>query len=368
MAPDGPKKDQFNALTGLRGFAALWVVSLHFEDVTNLLAPASVALNWLMGAGANAVPLFFVLSGFVLLHTYHQRFNVFSWAEYRRYLGLRLARIYPAYLAALLLMVGLVGVAALRGTPHSEASYPVRWLPWEALMMHQWWQSGFFGWNFPDWSVSTEWFAYLFIFPLAVGVMKKLTGRVAAILCVTVLLLVEPAIRLRWEWKIPMVSLLFLTGAGLWKIRYSWGKAGGLINEHLDMIGAVMLLFALAIGPVFSPYVFLILILTAFSLLILGVTYRGGIPSYVLSSRPAIFLGEISYSVYLIHGVVLRLLKTVLPAGRFEHSPLLVRLVVISGYFTAVLVAAILLYFCVENPARHWLRRRFESRQIQKYT
>jgi len=177
---------------------------------------------------------------------------------------------------------------------------------------------------------------------------------------------VEPAIRLRWEWKIPMVSLLFLTGAGLWKVRYSWSKAGGLINEHLDMFGAIMLLFALAIGPVFPQYVFLILILVSVSLLILGVTYQGGIPAYVLSSRPAIFLGEISYSIYLIHGVVLRLLKTVLPALRFEHASLPVRLTVLSGYFAIVIVAAILLYFCVENPARHWLRRRFEPGQMQK--
>jgi peptidoglycan/LPS O-acetylase OafA/YrhL len=366
MAPDGPKKEQFNALTGLRGFAALWVVSLHFEDVTNLLAPASVALNWLMGAGANAVPLFFVLSGFVLLHTYHQRFNVFSWAEYRRYLGLRVARIYPAYLAALLLMVGLVGLAALRGAPHSEASYPVRWLPWEVLMMHQWWQSDFFGWNFPDWSVSAEWFAYLFIFPLAIWLMKKLPGGIPAILCILVFLLAEPALRLRWNWKVPMVSLLFLTGAGLWKIRYSWSRAGGLIDKHLDMIGVVMLLFALAIGTVLPQYVFLILILFSVSLLILGVTYRGGIPAYALSSRPIIFLGEISYSIYLIHGVVLRLLKIILPAARFEHAPLFLRLAVVFGNFAAVILAAILLYYFVENPARRWLRRRFDLSQTQK--
>jgi peptidoglycan/LPS O-acetylase OafA/YrhL len=363
MAPDGPQKVQFNALTGLRGFAALWVVSLHFEDVTNLLAPASVALNWLMGAGANAVPLFFVLSGFVLLHTYHERFKIFSWAEYRRYLGLRVARIYPAYLAALLLMVGLVGAAVLRGTPHSEASYPVRWLPWEALMMHQWWQSDFFGWNFPDWSVSAEWFAYLFIFPLAIWLMKRLRGGVPAVLCVLIFLLAEPALRVHWTWKIPMVSLLFLTGAGLWKIRHSWSSAGGLIEEHLDLIGAVMLLFALAVGPAFSQYVFFVLILVSVCLLILGVTYRGGIPAYVLSSRPVIYLGEISYSIYLIHGVVLRLLKIVLPVAHFEHAPLLLRLAVVFGNFAAVILAAILLYHGVENPARRWLRRRFESSQ-----
>ena len=366
MAAEGPQKEQFHALTGLRGFAALWVVSLHFQEVTNQLAPVTVALNWLMGAGANAVAVFFVLSGFVLLHTYHDRFPVFSWAAYRRYLGLRVARIYPAYLAALLLMVALVGVATLRGLPHADATYPVRWLPWEVLMMHQWWQSDFFGWNFPDWSVSAEWFAYLFIFPLALWGMKKLRGGTAALASVLILLAVEPAVRLHWTWKIPMVSLLFLTGAGLWKIRSTWSKAHPLADDHLDMMGAVLLLFALAVGPVFSQYVFLILILVSAGLLILGVTYRGGIPAYLLSCRPVVFLGEISYSIYLIHGVVLRLLKTVLPAAHFEHAPAPLRWGLAMGNFAAVILAAILLYYCVENPARSWLRRRFESPQMQK--
>ena len=106
-APLSPTAEPLNALTGLRGFAALWVVSLHYGGEFNILLPATAGCNWFTGAGANAVPLFFILSGFILLHTYRARFEIFSWREYFRFIGLRLARIYPAYLAALAVMVFL---------------------------------------------------------------------------------------------------------------------------------------------------------------------------------------------------------------------------------------------------------------------
>jgi peptidoglycan/LPS O-acetylase OafA/YrhL len=362
MPPD-KKKEQFDALTGLRGFAALWVVSLHFQEVTNQLLPISVIFNWLTGSGANAVAVFFILSGFVLLYTYEDRFNIFSWREYRRYLGLRLARIYPGYLAALLAMVGLVALAAWRGLPRSEAAYPLHWLPWEALMMHQWWRADFFGWNFPDWSVSAEWFAYLFIFPVAVLAVKKIHGVMGGILAVAVLLVAEPAIRLHWVWKIPMVSLLFLAGAFLWEVRRHFRPNGGLLAKNLDLTGVVLLLAALTARPFLTPYAFLALVLIAASVLILGLTFVGGLPARVLASPAALFLGEISYSVYLIHGVVLRLLKVILPVAQYADASLVVRNLVVIANYAAVIVAATILYYGVEHPARVWLRRKFESHQ-----
>jgi peptidoglycan/LPS O-acetylase OafA/YrhL len=82
----------------------------------------------------------------------------------------------------------------------------------------------------------------------------------------------------------------------------------------------------------------------------------------MFATRLAVFLGEISYSIYLIHGVVLRLLKIVLPSGKYVQSELPVRVGILMVDGVAVLVAAMLLYFLVEHPARVWLRRRFARR------
>jgi len=362
------KVEQLAALTGLRGFAALWVVSLHFLGDTNTLLPASTTFNWFMGAGSNAVPLFFVLSGFILLHTYHGRFNFFSWREYFRFIGLRLARIYPAYLAALVAMVLLVAASRLTGAPYNHGAYPLQWLPAEVFMLHSWvvMPSPFTGWNYPDWSVSAEWFAYLFVFPLAVWLVKKISGarNITVALLALILCALEPAIRT--EWKLSTVSLLFIAGALLWDLRRRLVSSGWKIPPHLDALAFTLLLATVWSGSFISwkPAAFGILL--AVMLLIFGLCNEDGIFSRLLATPPCIFLGEISYSIYLIHGCVLRLAKVLLPAQKFTGSTLPVRSAICLTELSAVLLSATLLYFLVEHPARNWLRRIFSRPQTYR--
>ncbi|HEY5043228.1 MAG TPA: acyltransferase [Verrucomicrobiae bacterium] len=368
--PAASRQEQLDSLTGLRGFAALWVVSLHFEETTNQLLPASSHLHWFIGAGSNAVPLFFILSGFILLHTYRDRFEIFSWREYFRFLGLRLARIYPAYLAALIVMVMMVVASSMIGVPHSHDAYPLNWLLPEALMLQSWVRMppDFFGWNYPDWSVSAEWFAYLFIFPPAVWLVKKISGvklRLGlALIFAFGLCVLEPAVRT--EWKLPTVSLLFLAGAFLWEWRRRQIQEHGKISLHLDTLGFALLFVALGCAARISKFETDTTILLAVLVLILGLSRADGICSRLLATRVCVFLGEISYSIYLVHGIVQRLLKIILPADKFTASPLPVRAGIVCVDFAAVLLAAMLLYFLIEHPARGWLRKKFSSRRTEK--
>lgn len=353
-----PPPEQFHALTGLRGFAALWVVSFHFMDATNLLFPASKHLNWFFSAGGSGVPLFFILSGFILIHTYRDKFARFTWREYSNFIGLRLARIYPAYLAALAAMVFLVLLAALTGKPYTAESYPLSVLPFEALMLHQWLPTEFFGWNYPDWSVSAEWFAYLFVFPIAIWLLKRLAGvshLVIIVLTLTVCVL-EPTVRAGW--CISMVSLLFLVGALLCDLRHRLMPS---LPRHLDLVAAVLFFGGLWFAPEFLqrfPGAFLIVI----GLLLLGLSRADGWVSRLLATRPVVFLGVISYSIYLSHGIVLRALKIALPTQSYSDAPLPVRTGIFLTYLATILLAAIALYYTVEHPARLWLRRRFTRR------
>lgn len=354
--------EQFQALTGLRGFAALWVVSFHFMGATNLLVPASKHLNWFMSKGGSGVPLFFILSGFILIHTYRDKFTIFTWREYFNFIGLRIARIYPAYLVALAAMALLVWFAALAGMPYRAASYPLSVLPFEALMLHQWLPTKFEGWNFPDWSVSAEWFAYLFVFPVAIWLLRILSGvnHLTKIALTLALFGVEPIVRTGW--CISMVSVLFLAGALMSDLHKRLP-----IPPHLDLAGALLLLGGLLFAPEFLnryPSIFLMVLGT----LILGLSNNAGIISRLLATRLTVFLGVISYSLYLSHGIVQRVLKVVLPTWQFSDASLHVRLGIWLVYLATILLAAIALYYGTERPARAWLRRRFEAipRPIQQ--
>ena len=75
-----------------------------------------------------------------------------------------------------------------------------------------------------------------------------------------------------------------------------------------------------------------------------------------MTSRPAIALGEASYSIYLVHSIVL--ISAVKLTGNVVHGTAynVVKLIVLMAIVVAV---SLLLYAYYEAPARQWLRSRW---------
>ena len=84
-----------------------------------------------------------------------------------------------------------------------------------------------------------------------------------------------------------------------------------------------------------------------------------GAASRLLTSRPAIALGEASYSIYLVHSIVL--ISAVKLTGSAVHGAAynVVKLIVLMAIVVAI---SLLLYAYYEAPARQWLRRRGSKR------
>jgi peptidoglycan/LPS O-acetylase OafA/YrhL len=85
-----PTRVTFSTLNGLRGVAAILVVTLHDQG---LMAPIHARSGYL------AVDLFFVLSGFVLAHAYEGRFR--AGLGPAGFAAIRYLRFYPLYLVGL---------------------------------------------------------------------------------------------------------------------------------------------------------------------------------------------------------------------------------------------------------------------------
>ncbi len=144
----GESYPQLPALTGLRFFAALLVVLVHFGQ--HLAVPGLI--HQLAVSGAQGVSLFFVLSGFILTYTYG-RTGCGMQQSKRQYYIARLARVYPVYIFGLLLAVGpALSTSTSDVTPiHlspvivaiSTLTLTQAWLPW----FH-------FVWNSPSWLVA----------------------------------------------------------------------------------------------------------------------------------------------------------------------------------------------------------------------
>src|SRR6516164_1868697 len=169
---------QLQSLTPLRGIAALWVVLYHYA----VLYPPSLHLQHytdMLEKGYLAVDLFFMLSGFVLAHVYWNAFAADVDERYRKFLFARIARLYPLHLFVLSLFVATE--IADRAVHYAETG-ELELVPLEGaqsftalvanLFMLQGLKASQLSWNYPAWSISVEFMAYL-VFPFALPLIWR---------------------------------------------------------------------------------------------------------------------------------------------------------------------------------------------------
>ena len=180
-----PKHDILRPLTGIRGLTIAWVVVFHFGVGINVLAPALRPLVLLTQRLRFRVDLLFLLSGFLLAYVYFQRHERLNLKVYREFLWARLIRFYPAYLAALLVLICAIDFGRLLKVPIPD-HYHLKELPFRLALVQAWpffsWTK--WSWNYPTWFLSALWFAYLFAFPCAWKLFPKLRASRFALLWV----------------------------------------------------------------------------------------------------------------------------------------------------------------------------------------
>lgn len=301
-----PARRRLEELDGLRGILALFVVIYHLKGALDAIShPLTQALP-MVAEGWFAVDMFFVMSGFVMVYVYGSTFaRKVTWAEYRAFFVARIARLYPVHLTVMVLLA-LVFVPRLYGTP--DVMDGAGRFSWESglaslLMLHSPWIDHR-SWNFPSWSISAEWHAYV-LFPFLVGPILR---RKTLWLAVLVALCVGGVFALYWADLPPdryptnglvvlaRVLPLFLAGMALYPIHQTLGERFAHPALALVLVGLVLAL--LNISNLAPLVVFLIPLLT---LAVLNAPVLQG----PLSSAPARFLGSISYSLYMTHALVM---------------------------------------------------------------
>src|SRR5450432_3722363 len=118
------------------------------------------------------VDLFFIMSGFIILHVYKDDFtNHIKRISFKKYIVARFARIYPLHFFAMLLLVVGVIVFSPQGTYPNAIENP--WaIPTGFLLLHSYYIHDVYTWNIPSWSISAEWAAYL-LFPFFALFLNK---------------------------------------------------------------------------------------------------------------------------------------------------------------------------------------------------
>ena len=168
-------------LTPLRGIAALWVVVFHFSEIVAKFVSTKYSL--LLTKGYLMVDLFFILSGFIMIHVYRKKFQFgLSSKNFREFIVARFARVYPLHFFTLMILILL----ALPSGGWNIVQDP-KAISTNLLLLHSFGIHKIFTWNVPSWSISAEWWAYM-IFPLLVVFIYRKKGLAIALLGLFVVL------------------------------------------------------------------------------------------------------------------------------------------------------------------------------------
>jgi peptidoglycan/LPS O-acetylase OafA/YrhL len=343
------------ALTGLRGVAALWVCIFHYTYSNQYGA----FLTPIAHAGSQGVVTFFVLSGFIMMHVYGASFEDRT-VSFAKFLWHRLARVYPLYLLALcaVALLMLYGVMPY-GPRDNPATFAMN-----LLMVQAWGLINPITWNEPAWSISTEFACYLaFPFMAAFLYRRSMWWSIAAIAGLFyvwqrnyVIRAIATAVQLTgrpyegvifaYGGSLSAFLMTFIAGAILYQVARR--PRSTEIADTLMMAGAALLM-----GSVIDGSVNQISSAGASMLIVLGLSRNAGAGRIIFGNRAAVWLGNVSYALYLSHvaltNVWVYCLKLYAPGFWFHEVPLSVRLCV-------ALVVAAILHYGFELPARRFLR------------
>jgi peptidoglycan/LPS O-acetylase OafA/YrhL len=352
----------------------VWVVLFHFH-FTPLPGVAEVVgvLGPLVTAGALGVDLFFVLSGFVIAHTYLDQLGpALRVRATARFLWARVARLWPVYALVLHLFGAWLLVRALIWTDGEiafQAVQPVLDVGQyvQQLFLVQLWDNPYIdgaSWVGSTWSISAEWLAYL-LFPVVALVLFRMRRLPVVVLAGGAVLLMAPMAwaylhtgspYFPWSWMV-RITLGFGAGAlaqlAVRRLRSTSAArdwASTLAAVLPVMIGAGLLLGEL-VGPGRGGAVMLL-----FPLLVAALALADRGPATVLSRSVLVYGGRLSYGLYLVHIPVFEMYWLAL--SRFTWLAPHAALAHVVGVLAIVasVAAAALAYHVVEEPSRRRLR------------
>ncbi|MDA7684070.1 acyltransferase [Akkermansiaceae bacterium] len=351
------------AHTGLRGIAAVSVITLHIHF--DLLFPD----NWIYVTSFLTawfpVDVFFILSGFILGYMYVDATSgekgLRNSEGYRSFYWKRFARIYPLHLLTIVLAGVMALMAVAVGLPNR--GYYLSDLPSQLLLIHTFPYIELGGWNHPSWSISMEMLAYILAFPILVKFWKNRSDD-----SITVLVIV--ALSVLWVFfghgtsgwgAVTRVLTNFTIGFAIFKLSESNGGVSKFCTRFVTYFLFAYLVFYISTRLIKVDSLFRAGVLHAFLIPVILGTVRGTdkIAAKLLGCRLFVWFGVISYSIYMMHtlfGKVINATRKYLPESEFLN-------LIIGGVtLAAIFVVSSLVYRYFEIPLRNWITTRTVSR------
>jgi peptidoglycan/LPS O-acetylase OafA/YrhL len=357
---------KIDALESLRGVAALLVVLYHVPAWNPIIHNISI-----IRSGFMMVDLFFVLSGFVIYTAYANRITTVY--ELAKFQFLRFGRLYPVHFLFLILFLGIeilkyvlqhhFGIASLSKQPFEQNNLAA--FMRDVFMIKAFWPNEqAITFNSPAWSISAEFYTYV-IFGLIVLNFSRLKNYIFAAIGLSatmILFIYQPE---HHDFMLRCIAGFFIgcmLALGISKVKDLVILSPYWIPACFVLIGVFMVL-----GHDAKAFKVLIYPLTC--LLIASILLsRDHFWKHFLSHPALVWLGTISFSLYMSHGLVLWFYQQVirvlfhrpemivegLSIPQFEF-PLAITLMI--GFLSVCLLVAQITYKLIESPCREKSRQ-----------
>lgn len=345
-------------LTFTRFLAAIAIVIFHFGEKISPFS--SNYISFLLKQANVGVSYFFILSGFVMIIAYGNK-DIIKPLEYFKN---RFARIYPVYLLAILLFLAYLLYNSFT-IDYSGLTLNVftiqSWVPGKALSF-----------NRPGWSLSVEMFFYLSFPFLFNHIYKKYDYKklIIPILLFWALsqMLVHAGLYSSFYKGFPSQSHDMLFYFPLMHFNeFLLGNLAGLAflhrrqKKHANTDWHLLLVFGiLCVWLKFNHYFVLHngLLMLVFIPIIISTAVNNGFIAKLFNQKICVFLGEISYGIYILQIPVYKWCTDILSKIKITNETSVFYISLIS-----LLITASLSYLYVETPLRNMIKRWKIARQ-----
>lgn len=384
-----PKTAAISTLTSLRFFAASFIVFNH--TYTLGLFPFEPLYFPILAQG---VSFFFILSGFILALNYT---NFSQPGSLQRYFVARVARIYPLYIFVLIFAV----LIRYLSSPQSfvDPLKPLFAFIEEASLLQAWFagQWSFLPFNPPGWTISAEALFYV-VFPLFIVPRTRGWALVATAISITAYLAYAhfSGVPMAFEGytlihmitenplaRLPEFVLGILLCKGFMAVapKPSDSTTGQGSLWTLMEVGAVLACYLLSwlsrylssypapravIGDVAAAVIFGSGAAPGFAALIFIFAFQRGALSRLLKNGSYVLLGELSFSLYLVHLPLIWYRPFIVPFFAAYGQLTAVQQVATYGALGLVLVGiSLALHLGIEVPFRAVIRRLAQPRTVR---
>ena len=369
---------RFYSLDVLRGIASLCVVLSHWpllilnfdkqSDITSKQLHTNSFLSFFYLYGDYAVFLFFCISGFIFYYLYSESISE-SKITFKKFSYLRLSRLYPLHFATLVLVViGQLYYIKTSGS-HFAFSFDLYHFFLNLFFVSAWTFDQTLSFNGPVWSVSVEILLYILFFIACRFLPRKF-------LLYFIFALIGHFVIQKFNNTVGKGVESFFLGVCVFII-YDRIMSKGDVNKTYLWIPIITAVLCT------STVFFIMFIKPNYTFLLPGFIQKTLAHGFVFVLSPLIilslalyetrknnfgqkmaFLGNISYSTYLLHFPLM--LLTVIIMTELALSPLTyvysVWLVVV--YMLSLILISLFSYHYFEIPAQNYLRSKFKVSRI----